>query len=904
MTSDSGVSDAASSFGVTGVSDAPAARSAGVTDWFVRRGGVARTTTFLCASGLALAAAFGPQPLAAAIGLVIALCGGLVGLASAALPGGSRRAARPLVLLSVLLVGLFAGYMGGSARMMMLLDGHLGGHVGERVTAELVVTGGVRSSGGWQSALAEVREATFIRDGETLPRSGTRLGAGEAVLLEVATPRARATGGREEAGLPLTEGAIVRLAGVIQEPEGPTDTGFDQRAYLRRRGIEVVLSGAESDVTVVGKRGGFWGLFDLIRARARVDLSRGPAAPLDGVLKGVVMGDTEGIDASWLDAFRRSGTAHMFSVSGLHVASLAAIMLGLARLARLSRGTGYLLAALAACTMIPFAGSSPPVVRSVAMILVVLAGRWVGRGRDQWQILALAACVVLALNPLGLFDVGFQLSFGAFAGMLALAASLQRRLSRLPAGVSSNLAVSLAASAGTAPVSLLVFGQTSLVGVVANMLVIPVLPVMTGLGLASVVGGHLWSGLSTALDWMVAPAAAWTVQISRLFAALPVLRAEDLGRALAAAAAVLFALPLAYALAGRVVGAPFGARLPCYRRALRWTYRRRPRSHGVGAALGVVVVLVALSVGLGAYAPVTDAVRATSVALAGRGWPDRLEVRVLDVGQGNAILVRTPDRHTLLFDGGPADCGLGGQLTALGVRRLDVVVISHPHADHFAGLLECMDDLEVGTLVDRTEVLHQEGAGAGVEQRTGAGEAQDYIELRRRMGLQGAGYLQAHTGSGLEVDGARVTFFAPRRPTTMFDGAEPWGARASPPGGEELNAGSLVARLCFGEAEVLLPGDAEAEVLERYDIPPTDVLVVSHHGSWGACSADLLEELKVKAAAVSVGEDNSFGHPDPATVALLQQKVGSLARTDRAGWVCYTTDGSDLALTIERNDAW
>ena len=125
----------------------------------------------------------------------------------------------------------------------------------------------------------------------------------------------------------------------------------------------------------------------------------------------------------------------------------------------------------------------------------------------------------------------------------------------------------------------------------------------------------------------------------------------------------------------------------------------------------------------------------------------------------------------------------------------------------------------------------------------------------------------------------------------MFDGAEPWGARASPPGGEELNAGSLVARLCFGEAEVLLPGDAEAEVLERYDIPPTDVLVVSHHGSRGACSAELLEELKVKAAAVSVGEDNSFGHPDPATVGSSPAEGGQSWRapTGRVGYAIPLT---------------
>ncbi len=889
----------------------PSQSHRGLTEWFVRRAGVARTTTFLCATGLAWAAITGARPVVAAAGLAIALCGGLTGLmwtAASRVPG---RRAHFVLVVSIILVGFFAGYLAGSVRMMALLDGELKEHVGERVVAELVVTGPVRSSGGWQSALAEMRAGTFAAAGGSAAgeapagtADGPQVATGDTVLLEVASARGSA-GGLSGGSAPLlSEGAILNCEGTITEPEGPTDSGFDQRSYLRRQGVEMVFSAAARDVVVQGSRGGFWGLFDRIRVHARTELSRGPAASLDEVLKGVVMGDTAGIEASWLDAFRRSGTAHMFSVSGLHVASLAAIMLGLARLCRLSRGVGYLLAALAAALMIPFAGASPPVTRAVAMILVVLAGRWVGRGRDQWQVLGLAACVVLALNPLGLFDVGFQLSFGAFGGMLALSARLQRRLQRLPAGVASNLAVSMAASLGTAPVSLLVFGQTSLVGALANVLVIPVLPVITGLGMAAVLGGRVWSGLSSVLDWMVAPATAWTVEVSRLFAVAPVLRMEDLGRALGATAAGLLVLPLALALAGRVIRPPCRAPLPWFRRSLRWVYGRRPKRHGLGVAAGVMVVISALIVGMSVYAPLSHAFQSASVAWAARGWPERVEVRVLDVGQGNAVLVRTPGRHALLFDGGPAGCELGRQLTALGVRRLDVVVISHPHADHFAGLLECVDEIEVGTLVDQTQLVEEAGEMTVSEQGTGAREAQDYLALRRRVAERGADYLLARGGSSVEVDGVRVGFFASPRPLAMLDGADPWGSRASPPGGEELNAGSLVALLCYGEAEFLLPGDAEAGVLEQFDLPPADVLVVPHHGSRGACSAGLLRELGLKAAAVSVGEHNSFGHPDATILALLEQEVGSLARTDRAGWVCYTSDGKELVLTTERKGAW
>ena len=212
-------------------------------------------------------------------------------------------------------------------------------------------------------------------------------------------------------------------------------------------------------VTVLGRRGGVAGAFNRLRETAKEHLSLGPDRRVNEVLQGVVMGDTVGIDNGWLEAFRRSGTAHMLSVSGLHVASLAAIMIGLARLLRAPRWVGFALAAGLAVLMVPFVGPSPPITRSAVMIVVVLLGRWVGRGRDQWQVLALAAVVILAMNPFAVFDVGFQLSFAAFVGMMALAAPLQKLLRCLPKVIAADIAVSLAAGAGTAPVALLQFGK-------------------------------------------------------------------------------------------------------------------------------------------------------------------------------------------------------------------------------------------------------------------------------------------------------------------------------------------------------------------------------------------------------------------------------------------------------------
>lgn len=870
--------------------------------WFIRRAGVARFTTLFCAAGLAAAALVGPHPVLAALALAGALLALLAGLALGAPHSRTRMVSRLLVLVSVLVIGFSCGLLGGSARVLTLDGGAASQHFGARLTGKLVVTGAVRSHAGWQSANARVvaAEAVFI-DGHGQMVS-VMLPQSETVLLEVAPPT-EGTAAIVPAAL-LEEGAYVVCKGTLEEPDGPTASGFDQKAHLRRQGIEVVLRVRAGDVVKVGSRGGFSGWFDRVRARARSDLSRGPDARLDEVLQGVVMGDTQGLDESWVDAFRRAGTAHMLSVSGLHVGSLAAIMLAIARLLRLSRGLGFLLAALAALSMIPFAGPSPPVIRSAVMIIIVLSGRWLGRGRDQWQVLGMAGVAVLAPNPYAILDAGFQLSFGAFAGMVAMTVPLQKRLSRLPSAVSSNLAVSIAASLGTAPISLATFGQTSLVGAIANLLVIPILTVITGLGMASVVLGRVWSGFSTLLDTLAAPASAWTVQVSRLFAAAPVLETDDLGRAVAACLAAMLVLPAVLALNGRLPRAPWGIPLPYFRRCMRWMRARAARSSSLSRVAAVGLVVVALVGGLMVYGPVAAGGRSVAAALAGH-WPQQLEVRILDVGQGNAVLVRTPEHQALLFDGGPEGCDLERQLIALGVRKLDVVVVSHPHADHFAGLSECAGSVDVDLFVDATQVIadpqaQADATSAGGDPPSSGREGRQYLQLRRLLLAEGARYMEARTGTSLEVDGLTVDFYAPRVPLLMVDGADPWRRRGEAPSGEELNASSVVALLRYGDTEVLLPGDAEAEVLARYALAAADVVMVPHHGSKGAVTEDLLRGLGTKSAPVSVGADNSFGHPDQATLALLQQRVATIPRTDLVGWVSYTTDGREIVMATER----
>lgn len=908
--------------------------------WFVRRAGLARSTTFACAFGVALPAFTGARPALAFAGLTTGLLGVLTGMFLSRFfspPSQEMEARRRsacgatayLLLFSVLAVGAFAGYLVGGFRVAALLDGVLRSQVGATVEAELCITGQVRSNAGWQSAAAVVRSLRPVglapkQEPAARPLRGA---VGDTVLIELPPSRdevsdgvraVKSVPGRVTPPLTLEQGMVVVARGRIEQPDGPTASGYDQARHLLHQGIEVVLQVAGSkDITVRGHRGGFSGWFDRIRRSARSHLALGPSAPVNEVLEGVVMGDTDGIDKEWMTAFRRSGTAHMLSVSGLHVACLAGIAMALARLLGAARWVGFVLAMAAALLMIPFVGASPPIVRAAVMICAVLLGRWLGRGRDQWQVLGFAAIVVLALNPFAIFDAGFQLSFAALVGLLSLLGPLERSLRRLPTGLRSNLAVSVAASAGTAPVALAVFGQASLVSPLANLLVVPVLPVVTGLGMASALLGFAWTGFSAALSALASLPMMWTVQVSRLMAVAPVLGAGDLGRVLVACVVGALALPAALVLLGRTVRPPPWLPWPgSWRTVLAWLGAHRPRKRGLAAAAAAGLIVTGLALGATAYPAVVRGWDALTAPVSGQGWPETVEVRVLDVGQGNALLVRTPQHHALLFDGGPVDCRLGSQLQDLGVRRLDTVVISHPHADHFAGLLASLEDLQVDVLVDQVRVTRSVGvesrASASLEQPAGAdvtagaaksspaAEAADYLRLRRRLAEDGCRHVLASSGHSVTVDGLVVRFFAPDSPLTLVDGPDPWSERGEAPSGDELNGASLVAVVSIGSVDVLIPGDAEAEVLRDYALPPCDVVVVPHHGSRGAVADALLTRLGARVAVISVGEGNYFGHPHAETLSAAQRAVGTVLRTDQAGWVSCKVNGDEMLITTER----
>ena len=445
-----------------------------------------------------------PAPLAAAAAVLAA--------AVALLTPDSR-----FVLIALALV--LVGWSWGSARLDALDRSVLLPEVGRAEQALVVVTGPPR------------RGAFSVRAPGLVTRFGL-LRPHEPVLLELPLGRSP------------PQGAELEALGVLALPR-PAANGFDERAWLRRHGVHVVLR--VDRWRAVGRRGGLGGVADRLRARLAGSVARGLHGDRRAVLEGVVLGDDQDIPTGLRNRFRASGLYHLLAVSGQNVALVAASALWAAWLAGLPRLLGELAALAGMAAYVLAVGPQPSVIRAgVAGALASLA--WLSaRERDRWYALLLGALVLLGWNPYTLFDPGFQLSFAAVLAIYLLVPRLMRWFEGypVPRPLAGVVAVSTACGLATAPVSWLQFHQVPLLTVPANALAAPVVAPLLGLALATAALSPVAPSAAAALAWVNGWCAAYLAGCARLVGGLPGAQVRS-GRAVAALA-VAALLAAAYA---------------------------------------------------------------------------------------------------------------------------------------------------------------------------------------------------------------------------------------------------------------------------------------------------------------------------------------------------------------------
>jgi competence protein ComEC len=349
---------------------------------------------------------------------------------------------------------------------------------------------------------------------------------------------------RVQLDLPLgrapPQGAIVSLLAVVRLPRGPSN-GFDERTYLRRQGIHVVLHVDEWHV--VGRRGGLGGLADRLRRWLRHASAPGLTGERRAVLEGVVLGDDNGLTPSLQTSFRRSGLYHLLAVSGQNVVLLAGGVLGLGVLLGVPRAWGHVGALVAIGAYALAVGPQPSVIRATVAGAAVSFAWLGGRERDPWHVLLLAAVVLLAWNPYSVFDPGFQLSFAAVLAIFLAGGRVTEGLKGYPVPRRFGLIVGISAvcSVATTPILWLQFGSVPLLGLVANALVELAVGPLLGLALVTAavdpVSPSLAAALAAANGWV----AAYVASCARVIAAVPFAQASGRGAAIAAACTLALA---------------------------------------------------------------------------------------------------------------------------------------------------------------------------------------------------------------------------------------------------------------------------------------------------------------------------------------------------------------------------
>jgi competence protein ComEC len=454
------------------------------------------------------------------------------------------------------------------------------------------------------------------------------------------------------------QGAVIEVIGEIRAPRGPED-GFDERTWLRRRGVHVVVSAQRW--RLIGRRGGPAGVADRLRARLAHSMAPGLRGERRAVLAGIVLGEDEGLSEELRERFRASGLFHLLAVSGQNVALVAGGALLLAWLVGVPRWFGEVGALTAICGYVLAVGWQPSVVRAgVAGALASLA--WLAaRPRDRWYFLLVGAAVLLAWNPYSLLEPGFQLSFGAVGAIFLGVPPLERRLEGYPGPrwLRAVVAVSIACGVATAPLLLLHFGSVPIYSVLANALAAPAVAPLLALAFGAVAVEPVSPSLAVALGWLNGWLAAYLAACARLIGNLPYAQVST------TTAALVLGLAVAFVFVVRRMRPP-----------------RTPR----------VVVLLALAILVGA---------GWKVARPGDELPPPLGLRItfLDVGQGDATLLQVPE-GAILVDQGPPEADVARQLRRLGVGRLAALILTHPSRDNIGGARDVVRELQVGMVLE------------------------------------------------------------------------------------------------------------------------------------------------------------------------------------------------------------
>lgn len=698
-------------------------------------------------------------------------------------------------------------------------------------------------------------------------------------------------------------GDRVSLAEELQQPAAARNFGaFDYRDYLHTQRIHWLLKGTGAASVQVTPPAAWnsalifrWN--DAARAALGAEMDRLFSGMHSGYMKGLVIGIQDDLDPATFREFSQLGLTHILAISGMHVAVYVGALLFILRRCRLTQETALIVAFLLVPAYVLMSGAGPSVVRAGIMSMIALAAARFGILKDGLNILAASALLMLIWNPYLLMSVSFQLSFLVTAGLMIYVPLAAPLLRSLPRWLSGAMSVTLVAQLVSFPLTIYYFNQFSLLSFAANLVLVPLITFMVlPLGTLALLLGRLWEGAACKTAWLAerlndgtfrfvewlngwsggvliwrSPSLLWIcVYYLLLYGLLFVMNRrreademplfqEDETKPLTPAAHAAMQVKVQPALrSGFAPGAATG------------------NQRGLLLTLGFAAFIGLLYWG---YRP-------DQPAGVGR-------ISYIDVGQGDSILITTPGGAHVLVDGGgtlsfgareawrerrdPYEVGaklLVPLLKQRGIHRLDAVIMTHGDQDHAGGLQAVLEGMPVSALLFNGTLA----------------ETEPYAKLMRTALNRGVRLYPVHAGLALAPDAdTALSFLWPdTAPSVTAEEAGP-----SIETVEDQNHQSVAFTLEMNGHRFLFTGDmdeaAEEAVLEEAaekddaGSPAIDVLKVAHHGSKSATGAEWLKYWKPKAAVISAGVNNLYGHPHAEVVERLEAGGTVIFRTDQDG---------------------
>jgi len=667
-------------------------------------------------------------------------------------------------------------------------------------------------------------------------------------------------------------GDVLKLTG---EPETPSQSqDFDYKTYLERQGIYSVIYYPRVEVLDHGQ-----GLKPLqwiysLRERLSASLARALPEPQGSLAQAILLGLRGNIPDSLYEAFSRTGTVHLLAISGLHISIIIAMILSFGILVFGRQHSIYIWLTLALTWIYALlAGMHPPIIRAAIMGSLFLIAEYLGRQRSAIIALAFAAAVMVGIQPHLLWSVSFQLSFLAMAGLVLLypyfqawgrkgvASIFKNREALVTAGsmITDIFAATLAAIVAVGPLVAYNFGVVALIALPATFFSLPALPFIIVTAALVAFVGLFASLVAQILGWLTWLFLSYLVFLVQGFDAMPYSSLEVTTVSTWHVRGYYVILVMVIALLNRRTQvSDFLSRLTS---GIKKSAGSIPKPR-----LGFSVKWLILPL-------LVVAILVWSVVLTAPD--DKLHVSFLDVGQGDAILIQTPNGQNILIDGGPDAQKINLELSKklpFWERTIDLVVCTQPQADHITGLVEVLQRYKV------TQILEP-----GVPY-----DSVIYQEWRRLIEDKEIEYNVAQVGQEIDL-GSGIQMEVLNPPATLYVGTD-----------HDIDNNGVVLRLSWGQLSFLFTADIRQEVEfeligQRANLRST-VLKVAHHGSKTSTTSQFLASVDPEVAVISVGIDNSFGHPSLEVVERLIGRLGedNVYRTDEDGTIELITDGERL----------